>query len=71
VLLFDIQNIKINLYRIIFLSVVLYGCETSSLTLRKGRRLRMFENRVLRILGLRGTRRHGSGGDYIMRILMI
>jgi len=30
------------------LSVVLYGCETWSLTLREERRLRVFENRVLR-----------------------
>jgi hypothetical protein len=28
--------------------VVLYGCETCSLTLREKRRLRVFENRVLR-----------------------
>jgi hypothetical protein len=28
--------------------VVLYGCETWSLTLRKEHRLRVFENRVLR-----------------------
>ena len=28
--------------------VVLYGCETLSLTLREERRLRVFENRVLR-----------------------
>jgi hypothetical protein len=28
--------------------VVLYGCETWSLTLREERRLRAFENRVLR-----------------------
>jgi len=27
---------------------VLYGCKTWSLTLREGRRLRVFENRVLR-----------------------
>jgi len=34
------------------LSVVLYGCETWSLTLREERRLRVFENRVLRrVLG--------------------
>ena len=33
---------------------MLYGCETSSLTLREERRLRVFENRVLRrIFGLR------------------
>jgi len=30
------------------MSVVLYGCETWSLTLRKERRLRVFENSVLR-----------------------
>ena len=38
-------------------AVVLYGCETWSLTLREERRLRVFENRVMRrILGLRGRR---------------
>jgi hypothetical protein len=30
---------------------VLYGCETWSFTLREERRLRVFENRVLRIFG--------------------
>jgi len=41
----------------IILSAVVYGCETWSLTLRGDRKLRVFENRVLRrILGLRGTR---------------
>jgi hypothetical protein len=35
-------------YRTIILPVVLYGCETWSLTLREERRLRAFENRVLR-----------------------
>ena len=32
----------------IILLIVLYGCETWSLTLREERRLRVFENRVLR-----------------------
>jgi hypothetical protein len=32
----------------IILPVVLYGCETLSLTLREEHRLRLFENRVLR-----------------------
>jgi hypothetical protein len=41
-------NLKIKIYRIIILSVVLYGCETWSLTLREERWLRVFENRVLR-----------------------
>ena len=35
-------------YRTINLPVVLYGCETWSLTLREERRLRVSENRVLR-----------------------
>jgi len=51
------KHLKIKIYRTIILPVVLYACETRSLTLREGPRLRVFENRVLRrILGLRGTR---------------
>jgi hypothetical protein len=42
------KNIKIRIYKTIILPVVLYGCETWSLTLREERRLRVFENRVLR-----------------------
>jgi hypothetical protein len=42
------KTFKIKIYRTIILRVVLYGCETWTLTLREGRRLRMFENRVLR-----------------------
>ena len=38
-------NLKIKIYRTIILPVVLYGCETWSLTLREERRLRAFENR--------------------------
>ena len=41
-------NLKIKIYRTIILPVVLYGCETWWLTLREERRLRVFENRVLR-----------------------
>jgi hypothetical protein len=37
-----------KLYKTIMLPVVLYGCQTWSLTLRKECRLRVFENRVLR-----------------------
>jgi len=44
--------IKIKIYRTTILPVVLYGCETWSVTLREERRLRVFENRVLkRIFG--------------------
>ena len=43
------KNLKIKIYRTcLILPVVLYGCETWSLTLREERRLRVFENRVLR-----------------------
>jgi len=42
------KNLKIKIYRTIILLVVLYGCETCSLTLREERRLRAIENRVLR-----------------------
>jgi len=51
------QNLKIKLYRIIILPVVLYGCETWSLTWREESRLRVFENRLLsRIFVPRGDR---------------
>ena len=42
------KKLKIKIYKTIILPVVLYGCETWSLTLRDERRLRVFENRVLR-----------------------
>jgi hypothetical protein len=42
------KNFKIKIYRTIILPVVLYGCETWSLTLKEERRLRVFENKVLR-----------------------
>jgi len=42
------KNLKIKIYRTVILPVVLYGCETWSLTLREERKLRVFENRVLR-----------------------
>jgi len=42
------KNLKIKIYRAIILPVVLYGCETWSLTLREERKLRLFENMVLR-----------------------
>ena len=45
------KKLKIKIYRTIILPAVLHGCETWSLTLREERRLRVFENRVLRIFG--------------------
>ena len=42
------KNLKIKIYSTVILPVVLYGCETWSLTLRELRRLGVFENQVLR-----------------------
>jgi len=42
----EIQVIKLD--RTIVFPVALYGCETWSLTLREGYKLRVYENRVLR-----------------------
>ena len=41
------KNIKIKTYRTVIQRVVLYGCETLSVTLRVEHRLRVFKNRVL------------------------
>ena len=43
-----IQRFKIKIYRTIILPVLLYGCETLSLTLQEERKLKVFENMVLR-----------------------
>jgi hypothetical protein len=42
------NNVKIKIYRTIILPVVLYGCETWWRILWEERKLRVFENRVLR-----------------------
>ena len=55
------KNLKIKIYRTIILPVVLYGCETCSLTLQEERRLRVFENKVLRRIF--GPRRDEVTGD--------
>ena len=56
------KNLKIKVNRTIILSVVLYGCETWSLILREERRLRVFENRVLRRIF--GPKRDGLTGEW-------
>jgi len=49
------KNVKIKVYRTIIFLVVLYGCETWSVTLREEHRLTAFKNRVLRkIFGPKG-----------------
>ncbi|KAJ4426359.1 hypothetical protein ANN_27173 [Periplaneta americana] len=42
------KNLKVRIYKTVTLPVVLYGCETWTLTLREEHRLRVFENKVLR-----------------------
>jgi hypothetical protein len=42
------KDVKVRIYKTIILPVVLYGCETWSLTVREEHRLRVFEKRVLR-----------------------
>jgi len=56
------KNLKTKIYRIIILPLVLYGCETWSLTLREERSLRVFENRVLR--GIFGPKRGEVSGEW-------
>jgi hypothetical protein len=49
------RNVKVKIYKSIIWPVVLFGCETWSLTVREEHRLRVFENRVLR--GIFGSER--------------
>jgi hypothetical protein len=43
-----VKNMMVRIYKTIILPVVLYGCETWSLTVREEHKLGLFENRVLR-----------------------
>ena len=56
------NNLKIQIYRTVIVPVVLCGCETWSLTLREERKLRVFENRVLR--GIFGHEREKVTGEW-------
>jgi len=56
------KNLKIKIYRTIILPVVLYGCGTWSLTLWEERKLRVFENMVLRRIF--GPRRDKLTGEW-------
>jgi hypothetical protein len=42
------RKLKVKISKTVILPVLLYGCETWSVTLREEHRLRVFENRVLR-----------------------
>ena len=55
------KKLKVNTYKTTILPVVLYGCETWSLTLREEHRLRVFEDKVLReIFGAKGDEITGN-----------
>jgi hypothetical protein len=55
------RNLKVKIYKTIILPVVLYGCETWSVTLREEHRLTVFENRVLRRIF--GPNKHEVTGE--------
>jgi hypothetical protein len=52
--------LKVKIYKTIILPVVLYGCETWSLTLREERRLKVFENKELRRIFGQWTKLHNG-----------
>ena len=56
------KNVKIKIHRAIILLVVLHGCEAWSVILREERKLRLFENMVLRRIF--GPRRNEVTGEW-------
>jgi hypothetical protein len=56
------NHVKITIYKTIILPVVVYGCESWSLTLREEHKLRVFENRMLRRIF--GPKRDGVMGGW-------
>ena len=56
---FVFSNLKIKIYKTMLSSVVLYGCEAWSLTLREKCRIRLFENAFLRRIF--GYKREANG----------
>jgi hypothetical protein len=57
-----VKNVKVRIYKTIILPVVLYDCETWSLTVREEHKLGVFENRVLRRIF--GPKRDGVTGRW-------
>ncbi|KAJ4427320.1 hypothetical protein ANN_24940 [Periplaneta americana] len=56
------KNLKVRIYKTVILPVVLYGCETWTLTLRQEHRLSVFENKVLRKIF--GAKRNEVTGEW-------
>jgi hypothetical protein len=66
------KHLKIKIYRILTVPVVLYGCETWSLTMKKQRRINLSEDRVLwRIFGSNRDEVTESGENQTKRSFMI
>jgi hypothetical protein len=57
-----LRRIQVRIYKTVILPVVLYGCETWSLTVREEHKLRVFENRMLRRIF--GPKRDGVTGGW-------
>ncbi|KAJ4429380.1 hypothetical protein ANN_21537 [Periplaneta americana] len=57
-----VKNLKVKIYKTVILLVVLYGCETWTLTLREEQRWRFFENKVLRKIF--GSKRDEVTGEW-------
>ena len=57
-----IKKLKVKTYKTIILPVVLYGCETWSLTLRDEHRLRVFDSKVVRKIF--GSKRDEITGEW-------
>jgi hypothetical protein len=56
------KYVKVRIYKTIYLPLVLYGCETWSLTVREEYKLRVFENSELRRIF--GPKRYGVTGGW-------
>ena len=56
------KKLKVNTHKTVMLPVVLYDCETWSLTLREEHGLRVFENKVLRKIF--GTKKYEITGEW-------
>ncbi|KAJ4425701.1 hypothetical protein ANN_27897 [Periplaneta americana] len=56
------KSLKVRIYKTVILPVLLYGCETWTLTLREEQRLRVFENKVLRKIF--GAKREEVTGEW-------
>ncbi|KAJ4428274.1 hypothetical protein ANN_24291 [Periplaneta americana] len=56
------KNLKVRIYKTVILPVLLYGCETWTLTLREEHRFRVFENKMLRKIF--GAKRDEVAGEW-------